>query len=240
MRGALEGQQEGAEEEEMKAKVMRKTNDQEKNTAELQNWSISDLAHLLVDAYRLDDIDDALRVEEYICKKLNDNNVEEIEKLLTSKESYCNIAAIRILSDSGRVGIAKVYHYIDRLFERDDNALSGLSLRLVQQHDYHSHTVMRRMAQFIDSPDDTIREIVRVWLLWRSPDELSKFSAENPGFDNDVREFIELLRKFKAQSISVDAFFDQLSELDSIAFQEFTRLKEKMPRFSSAVFKPEA
>lgn len=190
------------------------------------------VAHLAMMLSNSEDVDDAIRFEEAICKKIDEKSVSGIKSLFYSKDRYCNIAALRILSDSGRVGISNAYPYMDQLFELDDLILKRMCIRLIEQHNYYQSTANNRMAQFSDFPDEPIKRSVRVWLLWRTPEELREFLASYQSLSKDIRHLIDLIGLVKSEEISRDEFFERLSAVDIIAFEEFTELAKR--RFSRA------
>ncbi|MVO18731.1 hypothetical protein [Parasedimentitalea huanghaiensis] len=215
--------------------MKRKKGDQETDLGATQSKekSVFELAEMLS---KTDDVDEALRFEEMICKKINESNVSEIKDLFSSKDRYCNVAALRILSDSGRVGLSNAYRYVDPLFEHDDLVLKRLCLSLIEQHNYYHTSANKRMAQLGSFPDEPIKRSVRVWLLWRTVEELEEFSTASQPLNEQIEALIGLIVSFKSKKMGVEDFFSSLSALDDIAFREYTRLSKQKAGRAHTVF----
>ncbi len=191
---------------------------------DLQGLSISDLANMLSIS---SDVDEALRVEGVICKKIDESSVSEISSLLTSNDRYCNIAALRILSDCSGFGITSVYKYVDSLFERNDLILNRLSLSLIEGFNYFEESARNRMAQFIEFPDVPTRRTIRVWLLFLSRNDLESFIKDNGPFSDNILKLLLLLMDFKEGKFDTREFLERIRGVDEVAFNEFTRLSKQ-------------
>jgi hypothetical protein len=218
-----------------RAKMKQTKGDQETDLGATQSKekSVFELAEMLS---KTEDVDEALRFEEMICKKISESNVSEIKDLFSSKYRYCNVAALRILSDSGRVGLSNANRYVDPLFEHDDLVLKRLCLSLIEQHNYYHTSANTRMAQLGNFPDEPIKRSVRVWLLWRTVEELKEFSAAYQPLDDQIEALIGLIISYKSRKIGVEDFFSNLSTLDDIAFREYTRLSKQRAGRAHTIF----
>lgn len=212
------------------------TTDKDKSAPGGSRYGEMSVASLVDSLLEFEDVDQAIEIEQAICRNVTEDSVREIERLLSSTNRYCNIAALRVLSDSGRVGLSNIFDCLDRFLNGDDIVLKRISVRLIQQHGFFHIATNRRMAEFAYDPDMPIREAVRVWLLWRNLDELEEFSSLYGPFKDDLSTLIDLIVSFKSKAISVDEFLSGVSAVDDLAFQEYDRLSKVNTRYTRALF----
>jgi len=216
--------------------MVNPTTDEHKSALDESNYGEMSVASLVDLLLEYEDVDQAIGIEQEICRNITEDSVREIEKLFASTNRYCNIAALRVLSDSGRVGLSNIFDCLDRFLDGDDVVLKRISVRLIQQHGFFHTATNRRMVEFAYDPDKPIRDAVRVWLLRRSLDELEEFSSLYCPFKDDLSTLIDLIVSFKSKAMSVDEFLSGVSAIDDLAFQEYERLSKVNTKYARALF----
>lgn len=195
-----------------------------------------ELSNLVAVLPNIESDDLALSYEEQICKKISEKEVLLLAPLFQSDNREMNLTGIRILSESGRVGLERIYKYVDLLFNKNDLILTRLCVSLILDHCFVSRASNARMAEFIDSDDEPLNRSIRVWLIWRSIAEIEEFIAVYGPFESKTNALLEIILRFKNNEIVLEEFLNDIEEIDAVAFGEYTRLSKLRIKRLRAIF----
>ncbi|PTW60670.1 hypothetical protein C8N35_104296 [Breoghania corrubedonensis] len=188
-----------------------------------KNSSVSDLVKNIINSKN---VEYSVEQEEKIYGLIDENNIIEIDKLLISEKKYNVIAGIRILDTASNVKLNRIYRSVDAIFDRGDLILNRLCINLIYSHGFFDAAANKRMAQFIDCPDEPTKRYIRAWLLLLTKEQLKEFLDNYQPFSNNVEKLIYSIISFRSNTITLTNFMEQVSSIDDVAYREYARLLE--------------
>ena len=187
---------------------------------DIEDMSLAELV-----ALRVKEGDESFALFDLMFAKIEDANIGEISELILCGDDDCAADAIQILSDS-RVTPGKIYHVIDKLFERNSLSCVRDALMLIVEERIEKPEAIKRISEFICHSDPAIRSLVNRWLLWTDADYLqSILDTWNIPCEDRVL-LIQRLVDVKSQKVSLEEFLVAQKFIDVSIYNDFLEIQD--------------